>query len=194
MVCFEGHSNPSNLCAPFLLSGTVDECNSTLGLAVSYLSSSQLTATDEDLKLDRETLQSRLQTVQQYMFDLGANLATPRSTSSEAKCQKTGFSEETTAQLETWIDEMDSKLTPLRTFILPGGHPSSASLHLARTVARRAERMITPLLSEDPSQVDHAAYIFLNRLSDFLFVAARFANRVMGLTDITWEQNGGSAR
>lgn len=194
MVCFESYSNPSNPCNPLLLSGTVDECNSTIGLAVSYLSSSQSTATDEDLKLDRQTLQSRLQTVQQYMFDLGANLATPRATSSEAKCQKTVFSKETTTQLETWIDDMDSKLTPLTTFILPGGHPSSASLHLARTVARRAERMITPLLSEHPPQIDQAAYIFLNRLSDFLFVAARFANRVMGLTDITWEQNGGSAR
>lgn len=167
----------------------MDECNSAIGLASSYLVVPD-SSTDEVLRFDQTTLKSRLEAVQRYMFDLGAHLATPRGTTlSQVKISKTVFSTEAAAQLEAWIDDMDPKLKPLTTFVLPGGHPASAALHLARTIARRAERAVIPMLSENPPQIDQPAYIFLNRLSDFLFVAARFANHIMHCPEVPWKNS-----
>lgn len=125
--------------------------------------------------------------MQHYLFDLGAHLATPRSSSTVGKIEKTKFSASAADELEAWIDDMDTKLAPLTTFVLPGGHPSAAALHMARTIARRAERTVTPLYTAG-GEIDEAAYRFINRLSDFLFVASRCANRIMGCEDITWNR------
>lgn len=163
----------------------MDECNAAIGLAVSHLNSAK-SVTNPELLFDLQTLHGRLQTIQQYMFDLGAHLATPQSSSSLAKVARTRFSDDAAKQLETWIDDMDPKLPTLTTFILPGGHPAAAALHLARTIARRAERVLTPLIRDEESDIDMCAYRFLNRLSDFLFVASRVANRIMGCQDVLW--------
>lgn len=199
--------------------GTVDECNASIGLATSFMSSQQAAVTDPVLLYDLRALISRLQTVQQYLFDLGAHLATPRnSQSSSSKIHKTRFSPTASLQLEQWIDDMDPKLPKLTTFVLPGGSSAAAALHQARTIARRAERNVTPLITNDKKEdhqsgvepdlgervvnegdadgsnngdvemgeIDPSAYRFLNRLSDFLFVASRFTNFVLGCKDITW--------
>lgn len=166
--------------------GTVDECNAAIGLATSHLATPPYPLSDTES--DRQKLLSRLQLVQHYLFDLGAHLATPRTTSPSAKLSRTQFSSNAAAELEIWIDEMDTKLEPLTTFVLPGGHPSAAALHLARTIARRAERAVTPLRAQQQSQMDSSAYCFINRLSDFLFVSSRFANLIMGSQDVKWRQ------
>lgn len=213
--------------------GTVDECNSSIGLATSLMKNLQTPVTDPKMLYDLLELIGRLQTIQQYLFDLGAHLATPRnhSRSSSSKIQKTRFSPNASLQLEQWIDEMDPKLPKLTTFVLPGGSAAAAALHQARTIARRAERNVTPLMittqsedavdepkaqgkfdvngnndvnsgeekgrteqqteqniegDEERSEIDPSAYRFLNRLSDFLFVASRFTNHVLGCEDITW--------
>lgn len=183
--------------------GTVDECNSSVGLACSFLrvklDSGEASAGDAS---EIEKLMSRLMTVQNRLFDLGAHLATPRDTSSPEKLAKTAFPSSATDELESWIDDMECALQPLTTFILPGGHPSSAALHVARTVARRAERAVTPMLTastEDREDcqdsdsaadetIDPAAYRFLNRLSDFFFVASRQANKLTETADVTWSK------
>lgn len=157
-----------------LCSGTVDECNSHIGMATSLLSNEP----------GCEGIVERLQTVQHRLFDLGAHMATPRSEADADKAAKTTFNASAVQELETWIDEWDAALTRLTTFVLPGGHPAAAALHVARTVARRAERNAT-ILRES---VDQAAFAFLNRLSDFLFVAARTVNMRCETGDVLWRK------
>jgi cob(I)alamin adenosyltransferase len=155
--------------------GTVDECNSTLGIAISLMQE------NKDLKKTQE----QLEIIQHTLFDVGAAIATPRTEASSRKIAKTRFDEEDITILETWIDEMESELPTLHAFILPGGHPCGATLHLARSICRRAERTIVPLnLQEDVS--DNIA-IYLNRLSDYLFVASRFVNFKLKSPETTWE-------
>lgn len=132
------------------------------------------------------SLVSNLKCVQNRLFDLGANLATPRDNTNKSKVSKTAFSAEFVDELEHWIDEMDTHLAPLTTFILPGGHPVAATLHVARTIARRAERNITDLVLRQ--SVDTAVFKYVNRLSDYLFVAARFANFILQKPDVTWKK------
>lgn len=155
-------------------------------MAVSHMSA---VVEDGQLRQDQMILVSRLQAIQHYLFDLGAHLATPRSTSSASKLSKTHFSPNAAEELEAWIDDMDKSLEPLNTFLLPGGHASAASLHLARTIARRAERIVTPLQFQEPAEIDPSAFRFINRLSDFLFVASRTANKIMGCSDVRWRRN-----
>jgi cob(I)alamin adenosyltransferase len=176
--------------------GTVDECNSTVGLACSLL---RANVHDPDVDVPGiEELLSRLTALQHRLFDLGAHLATPRDSSSPQKLAKTCFPSIAAEELEAWIDDMETGLQPLTTFILPGGHPASAALHIARTVARRAERAVTPMLvgtgcdgegetdTTGQQAIDPAAYRFLNRLSDFFFVASRQTNKLMNKADVTW--------
>lgn len=172
-------------------SGTVDECNAVVGLASSHLVTGGPSLPDG--AADYEKLVSRLRTVQHHLFDLGAHLATPRSTSSQSKIEKTQFPTDAATELEAWIDDMDEVLPPLTTFVLPGGHPAAAALHLARTVARRAERAVTPLFLGETQEIDEGAYRYVNRLSDFFFVASRFANKITGETDVTWEKSVSSS-
>ena len=142
--------------------GTVDETNSVIGIVRLH--------TGAMPKLD-----AMLARIQNELFDLGADLATPE------KDEKLGWEplrilEAQETRLEAEIDEMNAALEPLRSFVLPGGTPSAAYLHLARTVCRRAERQVTALMEGPHERGNEAALRYLNRLSDFLFVAARYAN------------------
>jgi cob(I)alamin adenosyltransferase len=142
--------------------GTVDELNSFLGLARAAWPHSPL-----DPQFER---------IQSDLFDVGAHLASPGTS------RFTGVDPEHIADLERTIDAMESELPPLRNFILPGGSAPAAQLHVARTICRRAERLVVAL-GGDPSVV------FLNRLSDFLFVAARYANLEHGVEDVPWKKS-----
>jgi len=146
--------------------GTVDELNSVLGMSLSNPMSDK----------GREILTD----IQKQMFVLGADLATPQT-------KKTKINRIGTADIETlegWIDELQNELPPLTSFILPGGVQSGAFLHLARTVCRRAERYSVELKQSD--SVSNEAIIYLNRLSDLLFVMARFENMKAGAEEIKW--------
>jgi cob(I)alamin adenosyltransferase len=145
--------------------GTVDELNSVIGAARATWHGS--------------TLDPQLAAIQADLFEVGAFLASAGS----------GF--ETVAQqrvdaLEQGIDAMEEDLEPLRSFILPGGAPAAAQLHLARTVCRRAERRIVALDRDDEQHARAVAY--LNRLSDFLFVAARWTNHSLEVEDVAWRR------
>ncbi len=147
--------------------GTVDELNALLGVA---------RAQSPDADLD-----AILQTIQEELFLLGADLATPidQQNPSVPRMEK-----ERTAGLERMIDRTEQTLEPLRFFILPGGHPCAAHLHHARTVCRRAERLAVRLAAREP--LNPAILPYLNRLSDLLFVLARAANRSAGRAEIRW--------
>ncbi len=138
--------------------GTCDEANSFIGLAKSYL----------DVIDQWSSLLKSLHIVQTKLFHIGAELATPTG-----KKVAWPIVDEDVVFLECEIDRMDAELPPLTNFILPGGHPAAAALHSARTVARRAER--TALSIAEP--VNPVTIKYLNRLSDYLFVAARWVNK-----------------
>ncbi|GMV61657.1 MAG: cob(I)yrinic acid a,c-diamide adenosyltransferase [Parvibaculum sp.] len=142
--------------------GTVDETNSVIGIVRLH--------TGSMLKLD-----AMLARIQNELFDLGADLATPEK-DEKLDWEPLRILEAQVTRLESEIDEMNAALEPLRSFVLPGGTPSAAYLHLARTVCRRAERQVTALMEGPHERVNEAALRYLNRLSDFLFVAARYAN------------------
>src|ERR1700722_13299295 len=122
--------------SPFVAAlGDVDECNSSLGAVLSFMPSTEKFS----------EVRQQLLLIQNTLFDLGAALATPRSRAVSSKIDKTRFDHEGIELLERWIDSMERHLSPLRTFILPGGHPCGALLHLTRSICRRAERSIVPL-------------------------------------------------
>lgn len=149
--------------------GTVDELNSSLGLA-------RLHASGE--------IDERLSRIQNDLFDLGADLATPdMENDAAAKYPRLRMVPAQTERLESEIDGMTQVLEPLRSFVLPGGTPLAAHLHACRTTCRRAERKVVELAAQEP--VNEAAIRFLNRLSDWFFVAARIANDE-GRGDILW--------
>ncbi|WP_046867706.1 cob(I)yrinic acid a,c-diamide adenosyltransferase [Microvirga massiliensis] len=150
--------------------GTVDETNACLGLARLHTAGSEF-----DAMLGR---------IQNDLFDLGADLATPE-TGKPLPYEPLRITEAQVERLEREIDSLNEHLQPLRSFILPGGSPAAAALHLARTVCRRAERLVVELAADPQEKVSPAAVKFLNRLSDFLFVAARSANG-QGARDVLW--------
>lgn len=148
--------------------GTVDEANSALGLA-------RLTATPAlDLILGR---------IQNELFDLGADLSVPES-ETPSPTPQLRVTDGQVAQLEKDIDALNAPLPPLTSFVLPAGTPTSAALHLARTIARRAERQMVALARTET--VSGPALRYINRLSDFLFVASRHANAAAGVGDVLW--------
>ncbi len=153
--------------------GAVDECNAMIGLACEY--SGELSE-----------LAAQLEDIMSRMFDVGASVATPLESSSKAKLGRAHFDASHTPRLERWIDAMDEQLPPLTTFILPSGGKCAAHLHVARTLARRAERHVTPLVKS--GSTDPEVGKFLNRLSDYLFMAARFAAKQQGFTERTWKK------
>jgi len=157
--------------------GTVDECNSAIGAAISFISTNSL------LKATKEQLEN----IQHALFDVGAALATPRTRAADFKIAKTRFDHDDIKLLEEWIDAMEKELPPLHAFILPGGHSSGAMLHLARSICRRAERCVVPL--NQSADVPDDVMIYLNRLSDYLFVASRYINHQLKLPETTWEQH-----
>ena len=151
--------------------GEVDEANSCIGLVRLHLS--------EHPDLDR-----MLMRIQNDLFDLGADLATPE-TGKKLDYEPLRIAQVQVDRLEAEIDRLNADLEPLRSFVLPGGTPAAAALHLARTVARRAERRVVALQDSEGEAVSAAAVAYINRLSDFLFVAARWVND-KGRTDILW--------
>jgi cob(I)alamin adenosyltransferase len=146
--------------------GTVDETNACVGVA-------RLHASGE--------LDQMLARVQNDLFDLGADLCVPED-GSDIAAKALRISDAQVTRLEREIDAMNEKLQPLRSFVLPGGQPAAAYLHVARTVCRRSERLIVKLAESE--NVGASAVKYANRLSDFLFVAARFANLSSG--DVLW--------
>ncbi|HVO41793.1 MAG TPA: cob(I)yrinic acid a,c-diamide adenosyltransferase [Aggregatilineales bacterium] len=148
--------------------GTIDELNSMLGLVLTH-------------PLSAETSQ-RLTLIQNELFVVGSDLATPSDASATWIVR---MSAEPVERLEHEIDAMEAHLTPLNNFILPGGIPAAAALHVARTICRRAERWIVSL--GDAEAINGVALQYVNRLSDWLFVAARYENRLAGHQDTIWK-------
>jgi cob(I)alamin adenosyltransferase len=151
--------------------GTIDETNSVIGVARLHTSV-------------MPDLDAMLAAIQNDLFDLGADLSTPETDEPPAY-EPLRIVESQVERLERDIDTLNAELKPLTSFILPGGSPAAAHLHLARTVARRAERLMVALSRTDGERVGAAALKYVNRLSDFLFVAARHANDG-GAADVLW--------
>lgn len=149
--------------------GTVDELNSVIGMARLHA------APDLDALLSR---------IQNDLFDLGADLSTPE-TPEPLPFERLAIVSSQVDALEAAIDRLNADLQPLNSFVLPAGTPASAHLHLARTVARRAERLMVDLSRREGERVSDAALKYINRLSDLLFVAARHAND-QGRGDVLW--------
>jgi cob(I)alamin adenosyltransferase len=150
--------------------GTVDETNACIGLARVH--------TGHDLAID-----DMLARIQNDLFDLGADLATPEG--KPLRTEPLRIVEAQVERLEREIDGFNEHLAPLRSFVLPGGTPAGAALHLARTVCRRAERLVVALAGTPEETVSLAVVKYLNRLSDFLFVASRAVND-HGNRDVLW--------
>lgn len=151
--------------------GAVDETNAFIGLARHHT-------------VGIADLDAILMRIQNDLFDLGADLATP-DTGEKPEYEPLRIVATQVTWLETEIDRLNADLEPLRSFVLPAGSAASASLHVARTVARRAERQIVALAHVETEIVSREAIAYINRLSDFLFVAARFAND-KGHADVLW--------
>lgn len=150
--------------------GDVDETNSAIGVARTHLA---------NLALDKV-----LARIQNELFDLGADLATPLPKDGQQDAEYAlRIIDSQVAQLEADLDQLNEDMEPLTSFVLPGGSAPAAALHLARTVARRAERSMVTLAEN--SAVNPAALAYINRLSDFLFVAARWCNE-QGRGDVMW--------
>jgi cob(I)alamin adenosyltransferase len=150
--------------------GDVDELNSAIGLA---------RATEP-----RDLFDDALQAVQRDLFGIGGRLATPAPEKVAKAMAKTVLPPERVAAFERLMDDAERELAPLRAFVLPGGTPKAAALHLARTVCRRAERSVVHLATGD--EVPPEILVYLNRLSDLLFTLARVANHRAGTPDPTW--------
>lgn len=152
--------------------GTVDETNACVGMV-------RLHTGDSDPDLDR-----MLSRIQNDLFDLGADLATPE-TEEKLEYEPLRITDGQVERIEADIDALNKGLNPLRSFVLPGGSPASAPLHLARTVSRRAERLIVELAEKPGEHVNPAALRYMNRISDFFFVAGRVVNN-NGADDVLW--------
>ncbi len=146
--------------------GTVDELSSCIGVARAASPAAEM-----------DTV---LEQVQRDLFEVGAHLASPGTS------RFTGVEPGRVEELERAIDSMENELAPLKNFILPGGTLAAAQLHVARTVCRRAERCVVALHDDTPATL--STVVYLNRLSDMLFVAARFANRRAGVEDVEWRR------
>jgi cob(I)alamin adenosyltransferase len=149
--------------------GTVDEANAAIGVARLHLA-------------DAPELDAMLGRVQNDLFDLGADLAVPRR---EGAAERLRMLSTQVERLERDIDTLNARLAPLTSFVLPGGTPAAAHLHVARTVCRRAERIMVELAARPAEAISAAAVQYINRLSDFLFVASRAVND-NGARDILW--------
>jgi cob(I)alamin adenosyltransferase len=156
--------------------GDVDETNSAIGLALIAVRNASEAA---DLAIE-----PMLQRIQNDLFDLGADLCLPRRADEAPGAVLRVVSSQVKA-LERAIDALNARLNPLRSFVLPGGTPAAAALHQARAVCRRAERAMVALGRIEGEEVAEAALAYVNRLSDYLFVAARAAND-FGRSDVLW--------
>jgi cob(I)alamin adenosyltransferase len=152
--------------------GTVDETNATVGIVRLHTAS-------------LEKLDAMLARIQNELFDLGADLCVP-DRGKKLEFEPLRILPKQYERLESEIDELNSELAPLRSFVLPGGHAAAAHLHLSRTICRRAERLIVELKSHDGEHVSEGAIAYINRLSDFFFVASRWVNLKAADGDILW--------
>jgi cob(I)alamin adenosyltransferase len=150
----------------------VDETNAAIGLARIHLGH------------EHAGIDAGLSRIQNDLFDLGADLCVP-DRGQKLEHEPLRVSEGQVRRLEREIDEMNAELKPLRSFVLPGGCPAAAALHLARTVCRRAERLMVELATAPGETVGAEALKYVNRLSDYLFVASRYAND-RGAKDVLW--------
>ncbi len=148
--------------------GTVDELNAALGMLL--------------MQPDIALLKERLETIQHQLFTIGSHFANDSETSHFVL---PAFPESTVTDLETSMDDMEATLPELKNFILPGGHPANAVAHLARCICRRAERYAVALSRQ--TQVDPVLIHYLNRLSDWLFVASRFITHQTGSPEVIWK-------
>jgi cob(I)alamin adenosyltransferase len=161
----------------FTALGDVDEVNANVGLAREH-------CLDMSDGVARAALISQLAHIQSRLLDVGSAVATPLDSSSSRKIAISQFGQEHATQLEGWIDEMDDSLPALTTFILPSGGKAASHLHVARAVCRRAERSVVAL--EDA--VSAGVRQYMNRLSDYLFTAARFASHKGGYDEVTYKK------
>jgi cob(I)alamin adenosyltransferase len=152
--------------------GTVDETNACIGVARIHV---------QDKHADVDAMLGR---IQNDLFDLGADLTVPERGPAPAR-ERLRVSEAQVKRLEDEIDAMNSQLSPLRSFVLPGGSAAAAALHVARTVCRRAERSMVELAGQPDEGVAAPALKYVNRLSDLLFVASRYVNE-RGKGDVLW--------
>jgi len=152
--------------------GTFDELNAALGVVLSLDPNGDLGTTD-------------LRRVQEDLFVLGARLAAARPTRELERGVIPGLAPDRIAELEGWIDNLDEELPPLDAFVLPGGCPTGAQLHVARTVCRRAERAVAALMDADPA-LSNEVIPYINRLSDLLFMLARAVNHRAGRLEARW--------
>lgn len=155
--------------------GDVDECNSAIGLALSFIPE----------KKSFEIVRRELIDIQHALFDVGAAIATPRTSSETKKVEQTRFSPDAIKELENGIDRMQEELAPLKQFILPGGSSAGSALHVARSLCRRAERSVVPL--NKTHEVSDQVMIYLNRLSDYLFVVSRYVNQLLDNSETHWK-------
>ena len=152
--------------------GTVDELNAQVGWAVATVGDAEI--------------RSRLSMIQHDLFAIGATLSsTPREDGDTHK-HLPPLPTDRVETMEEWIDEASGEMQPLTQFILPGGTPGAAALHVSRTVCRRAERAVVHLATLEP--VDEAIVMYLNRLSDLFFAMARLENHRAGVEDVTWNK------
>jgi cob(I)alamin adenosyltransferase len=152
--------------------GTLDEANAAIGIARLHTA-------------DDGTLDAALSRIQNDLFDVGADLTMPGKGKGPGGARLT-VTPAQVAWLEDEIDRLNAELEPLKSFVLPGGSPAAAYLHLARTICRRAERLIAELKDKPGESVGAEVLQYVNRLSDFLFVAGRYAND-KGARDVLWQ-------
>ena len=167
-----GGQRINKCCARLEAYGTVDEFSSFLGIVISY---KDCPSKIKDQMLD----------VQNSLFDVGCYLATAVEEGSEPECRS--LCDTTIARVESWIDALDAETPKIRAFVLPGGCELAAHCHVARTVCRRAERRILELSAEE--YVDPKVIRWFNRLSDYLFIAARYINHSSCIEEIVWKPN-----
>ncbi len=156
--------------------GTVDELNAQLGVAASLFH-------DANQAAHFEAISDRMGIVQGELFEVGAELARPKSPGNQPQ-NTSAISPDRIARMESWIDEADAIVPPLKRFILPGGNRVAAHLHVCRALCRRAERRVVTLASRHP--INPHVPIYLNRLSDLLFVWARLTNHFAKCPEQTW--------
>lgn len=152
--------------------GTVDELNAVLGWTVT--------------EVDDREIRARLLAVQHDLFSIGAELATSTKRADRGRPRMPALPHGRVGEMEGWMDDADRELPELTAFVLPGGRPGAAALHIARTVCRRAERNVVRL--GESQEIDRGVITYLNRLSDLLFTFARLENARSGLDEIEWEK------
>lgn len=151
--------------------GTIDELSSYLGAIAS------------DIRADNE-LQGQVREIQNELFNIGAYLATQPAPGEQPACKS--LTDDKMIQLEGWIDALDEQTPKINAFVLPGGSELASKAHLARVVCRRAERRIIDL--SDVEYVDPQVTAYINRLSDYLFIVARYINFMRGVNEVVWHQ------